>query len=134
MSLTLRRYRLRLTTGIAAFLLMLGGCIYASCTEENPPMVVFILFMLIFAAYIAHSLYTFLALRRAFADVLPLRGRVIRRENGIWRGTARIVIAYDGQEYATPAIFHRGEAREWVGYEVEFAFGLDGYVFVFRVL
>ncbi len=134
MPLTLCRYRNRALASGLELLLISGVLIYLICTEEAVPVVVFGLFMLLLSGFLLHSLCRFVTLRRAFADALPLRGTVVRREHGFWAGSARIIIAYDGQEYASPTIFLSGEVSDFVGNDVEFAFGRDGYLFVFRVL
>ncbi len=133
MPLTLRRYQHRAIAYGLMLLLLVAVMIYVILTEEEPPVVVFVVFILMSSTLALYPLHKFITLRRAFANASSQRGTIVRYERGIWQGTARIVIAFEGKEYRTPAIFHKAEVPEWVDSDVEFAFGRDGYVFVFRV-
>ncbi len=134
MPLTLRRYRNRAMAYGLMLIFLVSLLIYVIITEDDPPVVAFVVFIMMSSTLMLYPLYKFLSLRRAFADIPPKRGTVVRRVRGVWQGTARIVIAFEGQEYCTPAVFFLNEAQDWIDSDVEFAIGQDGYVFVFRVI
>ncbi len=133
MPLTLRCYLHRAISAAVMASLVLAVMIYVLTTEDQAPVVVFAVFLLPLVAFALYTLGRSISLRHAFAKVTPKRGSVVRRIHGLWAGSDRLVIAYDGQEYTTASLFFSGETAAFVGCDVTFALGKDGYVFVFQI-
>ncbi len=133
MPLTLRCFLYRAVSAGIITGLTGGVMIYVHLTEDAVPLVVFLAFLLPASGFTLYSSYRYIALRRAFAGVSPKRGLVRRRVSSLWVGCDRLVIACDGQEYTTSALFFSGESAAWVGCDVDMAIGSDGYVFIFKI-